>query len=110
MTENLCPSNYSREREGDAVTYTCVREPGHPGVHRSDVTENLAAVDVYTGRPTGAVIVEHVMWTDWEAFLAVQRTGADADVLAAGAALVAGDGWYGDMLGRQARYAALVAA
>jgi hypothetical protein len=110
MTENLCTSKYTREREGDAVTYTCVREPGHPGVHRSDVTEDLAAVDVYTGRPTGAVIVEPVGWADWEAFLAVQRTGSEEEVLAAGAALVTKDDWYRGMLGRQARYAALVAA
>jgi hypothetical protein len=106
MTETTCSSTYAHE--ADRVTYTCNRAAGHPGVHRSAVTRTVAAHDVYTGKPTGGTFEEAVMWTDWEAFLAVQRNGSDADVVAAGAALVAGAEWYADMLTRQPRYAALV--
>ncbi|MFG3287314.1 hypothetical protein ACGF3G_00630 [Streptomyces sp. NPDC048179] len=108
MNKTTCPSAYAHETDG--VTYTCNREAGHPGVHRSDVTRTYATCDVYTGRPTGGTHEEAVMWTDWEAFLGVQRTGSDAEVVAAGAALVAGAEWYADMLTRQPRYATLVGA
>ncbi|MFD0035556.1 hypothetical protein ACFVJK_46785 [Streptomyces sp. NPDC127172] len=105
MTNNTCPSIYAPEANG--TTYTCIREDGHPGVHRSSITHAVEACDVYTGRPNGKTIEEPMTWTDWMAFLAVQLHGSDAEVLAAGAALIADEDWYADMLGRQARYAAL---
>ncbi|MEJ8654838.1 hypothetical protein WKI65_44070 [Streptomyces sp. MS1.AVA.3] len=102
-TEQLCTSTYTREWENDAITYTCSRPHGHPGVHRSDITETLT--HYRNGEPRE--IEDHIEWTHWEEFLAAQRTSSDEHILALGAALTATFDWYEDMLSGQPRYAAL---
>lgn len=107
METQHCPSNYSREREDDRTTYTCVREPGHPGVHDSGLTETVTNYGAY---PEPTQHESKIQWTDWEEFLAAQRTASDARVLELGATLADKDAWYADALTRQPRYAALTTA
>ncbi|MFF4337571.1 hypothetical protein [[Kitasatospora] papulosa] len=104
METQTCPSTYSREREDDQTTYTCIREAGHPGTHRSGVTETVFVHHL------GYEVESEIGWADWEEFLAAQRTAPDTRVLELGAALVDKHDFYADMLTRQPRYAALTAA
>ncbi|MEU6405439.1 hypothetical protein [Streptomyces sp. NPDC046985] len=108
-----CTSTYTREREQDATTYTCSREASHPGCHRAAHTETVELTrqvlkwgiwftEKYTVEAT-------IWWSDWEAFLAAQRTAPDATVLDLGAWLATKEAWYAEMLGCQPRYAKLTA-
>jgi hypothetical protein len=85
METQTCPSTYSREREDDRTTYTCVRETGHPGVHDSGLTEKVFVHHL------GYEVEGEIRWTDWEEFLTAQRIAPDA-------------------LTRQPRYTALTSA
>ncbi|MFJ4010866.1 hypothetical protein [Streptomyces sp. NPDC090026] len=107
MKTQTCPSTYSREREDDRTTYTCIREAGHPGVHDSGRTEMVTS---YTAHREPIEIEAKIQWTDWEEFLAAQRTAPDTRVLELGAALADKYEWYADALTRQPRYAALTSA
>ncbi|WP_282792917.1 hypothetical protein [Streptomyces sp. CC224B] len=104
METQTCPSTYSREREDDRTTYTCIRKAGHPGTHRSGVTETVFVHHL------GHEVESEIGWADWEAFLAAQRTAPDDQVLKLGAALAEKDEWYADALTRQPRYTALASA
>ncbi|MFB7649422.1 hypothetical protein ACFC0S_15805 [Streptomyces sp. NPDC056084] len=104
MTTN-CTSTYTREREQDATTYTCIRGHGHPGVHDSGRTET---VEVYRAGERHEVEAK-IQWTDWEEFLAAQRTAPDARVLELGTRLAQKEAFYPEMLARQTRYATLTA-
>ncbi|QKV98225.1 hypothetical protein HUT19_41635 (plasmid) [Streptomyces sp. NA02950] len=107
METQHCPSTYSREREDDRTTYTCIREAGHPGTHKAGLTEMVTCYSAY--REPIQVEAE-IGWADWEAFLAAQRTAPDDRLLELGAALVDKHDFYEDMLTRQPRYAALTSA
>ncbi|MER0442970.1 hypothetical protein ABR738_00010 [Streptomyces sp. Edi4] len=108
-----CTSTYTREREQDATTYTCSREANHPGCHRAAHTETVNAtrrVQKWGTWFTEQYTIEAtIWWTDWEAFLAAQRTAPDATVLELGAHLASKEAWYPEMLARQPRYAKLTA-
>ncbi|MFJ1837809.1 hypothetical protein ACIOJ9_28565 [Streptomyces sp. NPDC088175] len=104
METQTCPSTYSREREDDRTTYTCVRETGHPGVHDSGLTEKVFVHHL------GYEVEGEIRWTDWEEFLAAQRTAPDTRVLELGTTLANKDEWYANALTRQPRYAALTTA
>ncbi|MFJ4966037.1 hypothetical protein ACIP6P_26930 [Streptomyces sp. NPDC088729] len=107
MKKQTCPSTYSREREDDRTTYTCVREAGHPGVHDSGLTEMVTCYSAYR---EPIQVEAKIQWADWEEFLAAQRTAPDARLLELGTVLVDKHGFYVGMLGRQPRYAALTSA
>ncbi|MFF4409767.1 hypothetical protein [Streptomyces sp. NPDC001404] len=104
MNEN-CTSVYTREREQDGITYTCTREVDHPGVHDAGRTETVEVFRAGEYREVEAKI----QWTDWEEFLAAQRTSTDARVLQLGSRLAGKEGFYPEMLARQPRYAKLTA-
>ncbi|MEJ8653728.1 hypothetical protein WKI65_38200 [Streptomyces sp. MS1.AVA.3] len=93
---------YTREREQDGITYTCTREVNHPGVHDAGRTETVCVHHV------GHEVEAKIQWTDWEEFLAAQRTSTDARLLELGARL-ADKPFYPEMLSRQPRYAKLIA-
>ncbi|MEV1040428.1 hypothetical protein AB0J01_27815 [Streptomyces sp. NPDC050204] len=101
----ICTSKYTREREQDGITYTCTREVGHPGVHDAGRTET---VEVFRAGEFHKVEAE-IQWSDWEEFLAAQRTSTDARVLELGARLAGKEAHYPEMLARQPRYAKLTA-
>lgn len=103
-----CTSSYGRN--GETAVYACTREDGHNGVHAADGSTWTVKGDWDKILLAYEMLEVTPMWTDWEAFGWIARTGDDAAVLAAGNALAASCTRYAGWLADHPRYAPLAAA